>query len=317
MITTFLSNDATAVILTPIVYAIVTRLRLTVMPYLFAVAFMANAASMTLPISNPINILVGDRLQTPLLEYESHLLAASVAAIAITVGVFMMIFRRATAPRFDSEAARRGIRGSRGFFTMTVIGLVALAFAYIAGAASLWPLGVIATAGGLSLVAVAAINRGLSREHLRAHVSPSLFVYIAGLFILVRGVEDAGITAALMGQVVSRAADAGAAVVVALAGSGLPSNAVNNLPAVLVFVSGGRGRWCRAGPAAPFLFGGARRRGPRTNLTPVGAAPTMLWLAIVRRRGVEVSAWDFIRIGLVVTPLTVLAAMALIAWSFR
>ena len=54
LITTFLSNDATAVILTPVVYAIVSRLRLTVMPYLFAVAFMANAASMTLPISNPI-----------------------------------------------------------------------------------------------------------------------------------------------------------------------------------------------------------------------------------------------------------------------
>jgi arsenical pump membrane protein len=200
---------------------------------------------------------------------------------------------------------------------MTVIGLVALAFAYIAGAASLWPLGVIATAGGLSLVAVAAINRGLSREHLRAHVSPSLFVYIAGLFILVRGVEDAGITAALMGQVVSRAADAGAAVVVAVAGSGLLSNAVNNLPAVLVFVSGAEAGGVAPALQAPFLFGALAGADLGPNLTPVGALSTMLWLAIVRRRGVEVSAWDFIRIGLVVTPLTVLAAMALIAWSFR
>src|SRR5919204_5314556 len=74
LITTFLSNDATAVILTPVVYTIVTRLRLRVMPYLFAVSFVANAASMTLPISNPINVVTGDALKAPLAVYETHLL---------------------------------------------------------------------------------------------------------------------------------------------------------------------------------------------------------------------------------------------------
>ncbi len=317
LITTFLSNDATAVILTPVVYAIVSRLRLTVMPYLVAVAFMANAASMTLPISNPINILVGDRLRAPLLEYESHLLAASLAAIAITIAVFVAIFWRTAEPGFDSQAARRGIRGSRRFFAMTVVGLVVLAVAYIAGAASLWPLGVIAATGGLALLGVAAVNRGLSRDHLRAHVSPSLFVYIAGLFILVRGVQDAGITGAVMAQVVSHAADAGTAVAVGLFGSALLSNAVNNLPGVLVFVSGAQAGGVAAPLQAPFLFGALAGADLGPNLTPVGALSTMLWLAIVRRRGVKVSAWDFIRIGALVTPLTLLAAWALIALSFR
>jgi len=317
VITAFLSNDATAVILTPIVYAIATRLRMAVMPYLFAVAFMANSASMTLPISNPINILVGDRLRAPLLEYESHLLPASLAAIAVTVVAFMVMFRRATASTFDSEAARKGIRGSRPFFAMTLAGLAVLALAYIIGAASLWPLGVIATGGGLVLLGVAAINRGLSRDHLRAHVSPSLFVYIAALFILVRAVEDAGITGALMANLVSRAADAGTAVAVALLGSGLLSNAVNNLPGVLVFVSGAEAGGVPRTLQEPFLFGALAGADLGPNLTPVGALSTMLWLAIVRRRGVEVTAWDFMRIGLVVAPLTILAALLLIALSFR
>ena len=316
LITTFLSNDATAVILTPIVYAIVSRLRLSVMPYLLAVAFMANSASMTLPISNPINILVGDRLRAPLVEYESHLLAASLAAIAITVVAFMLIFRRATAPSFDSEAARKGIRGSKGFFAMTLAGLAILALAYIVGAASLWPLGVIATAGGLLLLGIAAINRGLSREHMRAHITPSLFVYIAALFILVRAVEDAGITEALMANLVSRAADAGTAVGVALIGSALLSNAVNNLPGVLVFVSGAQAGGVPPTLQEPFLFGALAGADLGPNLTPVGALSTMLWLAIVRRRGVEVSAWDFIRIGLIVAPLTLLAALVFIALSY-
>jgi len=317
VITTFLSNDATAVILTPVVYAIVNRLRLQVMPYLLAVAFMANSASMTLPISNPINILVGDRLRAPLGEYESHLLAASLAAIAITVVTFLVVFRRATQAPFDVQVARRGIRGNVRFFRMTVAGLIALALAYVVGAASLWPLGVIAAIGGLVLVAIAAFNGGLSRRHLGAHVSPSLFVYIAALFILVRAVEDAGITGALMADVASRATDAGAAVAVGLLGSGLLSNAVNNLPGVLVFVSGAQAGGVPLTLQTPFLFGSLAGADLGPNLTPVGALSNMLWLVIVRRRGVEVSPWDFIRIGLVITPLTMLAALALIALSFR
>ena len=317
VITTFLSNDATAVILTPIVYAIVSRLRLQVMPYLLAVAFMANSASMTLPISNPINILVGDRLRAPLVEYESHLLAASLAAIAITTAVFMLMFWRATDPIFDSGQARKLVRGNPTFFRMTVGGLVALAVAYIAGAASLWPLGVIAAIGGLALLAIAAVNRGVSQEHLQAHIGPSLFVYIAALFILVRGVEDAGITRALMSEVSVRATDATSAVGVALVGSGLLSNAVNNLPGVLIFVSGAHAGGVAPALQEPFLFGALAGADLGPNLTPVGALSTMLWLVIVRRRGVTVSAWDFIRVGLVVTPLTALAAMLLIALSFR
>ena len=317
VITSFLSNDATAVILTPIVYAITSRLRLQATPYLFAVAFMANSASMTLPISNPINILVGDRLRAPLFEYESHLLAASLAAIAITAAVFMVMFRSATATQFDSRQARKTVRGGKRFFRMTVAGLLVLALAYIVGAAELWPLGVIATVGGLALLAVAAINRGVSREQLRAHVSPALFVYIAALFILVRGVEDAGITGALMADLTSRVTDAGTAVAVSMLGSALLSNAVNNLPGVLVFVSGAQAGGVVRTLQEPFLFGALAGADLGPNLTPVGALSTMLWLAIVRRRGVEVSAWDFIRIGLVVTPLTMLAALALIALSFK
>jgi arsenical pump membrane protein len=317
LVTTFLSNDATAVILTPIVYAIATRLRLSVMPYLFAVAFMANSASMTLPISNPINILVGDRLGPSLLDYASHLLLASLAAIAITIVVFMVMFRRTTETSFDSEAARKGIRGSRRFFTMTLTGLAVLALAYMIGAATLVPLGLIATAGGLALVGIAAINRCLSRDRLRSHLTPSLFVYIAALFILVRAVEDAGITAALMSNLVSRATDAGTAVAVALLGSGLLSNAVNNLPAVLIFVSGVQAGGVPPTLQDPFLFGSLAGADLGPNLAPVGALSTMLWLAIVRRRGVEVSAWDFMRIGLVVAPLTLLAALLLIALSYR
>lgn len=319
VITTFLSNDATAIILTPVVYTVATRLRLRVMPYLFAVSFMANAASMTLPISNPINVLTGDRLRAPLAEYESHLLLASLASIAITIAVLMAFFWRPAGVRFDFDwrTAVRSAVSDREFFVATLVGLALLAAAYIVGSALLWPLGVVAIVGGGGLMVVAATRRRLSREHLNVHISPALFVYIAALFILVRGVQDAGITPALVADAVSHAGNAESAVVAGLIGSAIASNLINNLPAVLVFISGADAGGVPAALHAPFLFGALVGADLGPNLTPVGALSTMLWLVIVRRRGVQVSAWDFLKLGAVVAPLTLIAAAVLVAASFR
>lgn len=319
LITTFLSNDATAIILTPVVYTVATRLRLRVMPYLFAVSFVANAASMTLPISNPINVLTGDRLRAPLAVYEGHLLAASIASIAISLAVFMAAFWRTTGRPFvfDWRSAISAAVIDRTFFRLVLVCLVLLAIAYVIGSALLLPLGVIAVAGGGGLLAVAAVRQRVSGEHLRAHVSPTLFVYVAGLLVLVRGVQDAGITAALVSGAVAHATDSASAVVAGLLGSAVTSNLVNNLPGVLIFISGAQAGGVPPGLRTPFLFGALAGADLGPNLTPVGALSTMLWLVIVRRRGVVVSTWDFLRLGALVAPLTLIAAGLLIAASFR
>jgi len=319
VITTFLSNDATAIILTPVVYTIATRLRLRVMPYLFAVSFVANAASMTLPISNPINVLTGDHLHASLAVYEGHLLAASVAAVAISLVIFMAVFWRSTGRRFefDWRSALTGAIADRTFFRLVVAGLCVLAIAYVVGSALLLPLGAIAVAGGAGLLVIAVSRRRLSREHLRAHVSPTLFLYIAGLFVLVRGVQDAGITTALVSGTISHANTAASAVFAGLLGSAVISNLVNNLPGILVLLSGAQAGGVAAALRTPFLFGALAGADLGPNLTPVGALSTMLWLVIVRRRGVEVSAWDYLRLGALVAPLTLIAAGLLIAGSFR
>jgi arsenical pump membrane protein len=317
-ITTFLSNDATAVILTPIVYTVATRLRLRVMPYLFAVSFIANSASMTLPISNPINVLTGDRLHAALGDYLAHVLPASIAAVAITVAIVMAIFWRVTGRGFaDDEATAIAAPREDGFFTTAVGGLGLLAAAYIVASALLLPLGVVAAAGGIGLLGIAAVFGRVSRQHLTANVSPALFVYVAALFILVRGVEDAGVTGQLVGGLIARASDPMAAVAAGMLGSAVTSNLVNNLPGVLIFISGAQASSFPASLHAPFLFGALAGADLGSNLTPVGALSTMLWLVIVRRRGVDVSAWDFMRIGALVAPTTIVVAGLLIALSFR
>jgi arsenical pump membrane protein len=93
VVTAFFSNDATALILTPIVFALVTRLKLDALPYVFACAFIANTASMLLPVSNPVNLLAVGEFRLTLGEYLKFLLLPSLLVIAVNVGLFYFIFR--------------------------------------------------------------------------------------------------------------------------------------------------------------------------------------------------------------------------------
>src|SRR5919109_1001091 len=100
LISMLLSNDATALILTPIVYSLVTRLRLPVLPYLFACTFIADTASFLLPVSNPINILVTSQFPLGLLTFLHLLLLPSLLVIGINAGVFYVLYRRQLQGRF-------------------------------------------------------------------------------------------------------------------------------------------------------------------------------------------------------------------------
>lgn len=104
LITAFLSNDTTALILTPVVYALGTRLRLPALPFMFACTFIADTASFVLPVSNPINILILDALGSDLGAFLRYLALPALVCIALDIGLFTLIFRRSLGARYDVAA---------------------------------------------------------------------------------------------------------------------------------------------------------------------------------------------------------------------
>src|SRR5258708_25186959 len=103
LISMFLSNDATALILTPIIYGLTTRLRLPVLPYLFACTFIADTASFLLPVSNPINIIVLSRFPLDLWTFLRLLFVPGIVMISINICIFFLLYRRQLHGRFDSK----------------------------------------------------------------------------------------------------------------------------------------------------------------------------------------------------------------------
>ena len=303
VVTVLLSNDATAVVLTPAVAAGVRAAKADALPYLFACAFVANAASFVLPISNPANLVVFSATMPPLATWLATFALPSACAIGITYGVLRVLFRRELSGPVDDAVALPSL-GRGGRLALGGIGLatVALVVASALGAR----LGVVTIVCAATLLGVVvAVDRATAAPILR-NVSWSTIALVAGLFVLVAAAERTGLLS-LTSAMANAATRAPAPIALAAVGfaTAFGSNLVNNLPAGLI-----AGTTVAAINATPDVRGAAAigiDLGP--NLSVTGSLATILWLLALRREGITIDAFRFFRVGCVAMPPALLAAL--------
>src|SRR5216683_4736976 len=240
LISLFLSNDATALILTPVIYTLVTRLRLPVLPYLFACTFIADTASFLLPVSNPINIIVLSTFPLDLWTFLRLLFVPSIVVISINIGIFFLLYRRQLHGRFDSKrlpSAAEAIQ-HQGYFRYTCIVLLLVAITYVTAAALRVPLSLVALLGALALLIGAWYWKQSTLQETGKQISWSIFGFIAGMFIIVQAVENTGLTAQF-GQLLLRLSGGTSlgAVLVGTLGAAAGTNLINNVPMAVVLTS--------------------------------------------------------------------------------
>ena len=167
LITAFLSNDATALILTPAVFALVTRLRVPVLPYMFACTFIADTASFLLPVSNPINILVLDAIGGTLGAFLRYLFLPALFCIALNLGAFLFLFRADLRHRYQIEAVPSSEPPHRSYFRFTVAALAVTAVAFVVASSVQAPLSFVALGGAAVLLLGAGYHKRLQWGRLR------------------------------------------------------------------------------------------------------------------------------------------------------
>jgi arsenical pump membrane protein len=302
LITAFLSLDVTIIVLTPIVYAVVDRLGIDPVPYLFACAFVANTASLFLPMSNLTNILVYDVLHLSFAHFAAVMLLPNLAALAVNVGVFFLIFR-ARIPR-GFAVARIGAFTRHAGYRTAAVGLGGALVALLACGLAGIPLAIPALIVGAALALCACARRQSSLIALRDSITWPLFPFVIAMFVVIRAVEHAWLSR--LGSIPT--GDNFGTLITVAVGTGIGANIVNNIPMAVAMI----GVLRATGPHIPEHLAYATLIG--TNIGPsiitVGSLATMLWLAIVRKRGVAVSAASYMQVGVIVTPLMVVAATA-------
>ena len=290
LVTIFLSNDATAVVLTPAVLSVARAARTNALPLLLLCAFVANAASFVLPISNPANLVVYDGNLPPLAAWLSRFAIPSLFAIVATYAALWWTQRRSLD---DTCAQRLPLPALRGDGYAAAAGISMTAIALPAASAFGIALGTPTAVCGVATAAcVVAMNRRALVPILRS-VQWSILALVAALFVLVEFLLRSGIVGTA-----SRWIENGVAVA-------LLSNVINNLPVALVSRTLLTSSHAGARAIDGVLIG--VDLGP--NLCVTGSLATLLWLGALRRAGERVSFMSFLRVGIVVMPPALLLAL--------
>jgi arsenical pump membrane protein len=303
-ITVCLSNDATAVVLTPAVFAATRRAKCDPLPHLFACAFIANAASFVLPISNPANLVLYAGHPPPLGDWLGRFALASVLSIAATFAALALAERTRLRGACRAGVAQPPI--TRGGWA-AIAGLGGAAAVMLAVSAMGGQLGLPTAIMGLLTAAVTLIVRRASPWPLLRGVHWSILPLVAGLFVLVEALGRIGFVAALAAGL-RQWTQASPAAAPWLAGGGLAlaSNLVNNLPAGLLASNAALAAHAPPRLVDALLIG--VDLGP--NLSVTGSLATILWLAAIRREGENVTAWRFLKTGALVAPPALVLALA-------
>ena len=306
VVTVFLSNDATAVVLTPAVYAAVKKARVDAFAYLLICAFIANAASFVLPISNPANLVVYGKTLPPLAVWLRTFFLPSLVSIAATFAALRWVARKQIGGQFDPVV---GVPLLSSEAKRAAWAIAASGAALIAASALHLDLGLPTCIAALLALAVATGLRGRAVRQVATGVSWSVLPLVAGLFVLVEALDRAGALAAISRLLAACQSLPGfAGELAASFGVAGLSNLMNNLPCGLL-----TGSALRAASFAPHIRDAVLigvDLGP--NLSVTGSLATVLWLIALRREGIRIGAWQFLKAGVIVMlPALCLATLAL------
>jgi arsenical pump membrane protein len=304
-VTTLLSNDATAVVLTPAVAAAVRAAKVTKpLPYLLICAFIANAASFVLPISNPANLVIYGSHMPALLEWLPRYILPSVVSIGMTYLLLYRTQRKALCGSLEKHIDFK-VLSTNG--RIAAIGLGVTAIVLLTASTLGWQLGLPTAITGILTAAMVLAKAKKNPLIILRGISWSVLPLVAGLFVIVEAINKTGavraISTLLQQTATHSAARAAWASGIAVA---FISNVVNNLPSGLIAADAVQNARVPEIVRHAILIG--VDLGP--NLSVTGSLATILWLTALRREGQTVSARTFLQLGVLIMIPALIAAIA-------
>ncbi|MFZ0919637.1 MAG: SLC13 family permease [Candidatus Dormiibacterota bacterium] len=299
LVTAVLSLDATVVLLTPVVFATVARLRLRAKPHVYACTHLANSASLLLPVSNLTNLLAFGASGLSFARFGATMALPWVAAI----GVEWLVLRRFFAGDLVGRGDANSVTPLPVPVFATVVVTLTLAGFFVTSAFNVSP--AFAALAGAAVLAVPAVaSRRISVRDVALSTDVPFLAFVLALGLVVEAISLHGL-GSVVAHLVPGGSGLGSLLVIAVVAAVL-ANVINNLPAALLLLPAVSG--AGAGPVLAVLIG--VNTGP--NLTYVGSLATLLWRRVLMRHGQELPISEFLRLGaLTVPPVLVISTVAL------
>lgn len=313
------ANDGAALILTPIVMAMLIALGFTpaaTLAFVMAAGFIADTASLPLIVSNLVNIVSADFFKIGFNAYASVMVPVNIAAVLASLLVLLLYFRRSIPATYDVGQLRAPDEAIRDRATFRA-GWVVLALLLV-GFFGLEPLGVpvsaVAAVGAVILLGVAARGSAISTKKVLRGAPWQIVVFSLGMYLVVYGLRNAGLTdhVAFLLDVFGQGGIWGAAM-----GTGfltaLLSSVMNNMPTVLIGALSIDASNASGIVKDAMIYANVIGCDLGPKITPIGSLATLLWLHVLAKKGTTIAWGYYFKVGIVLTVPVLFVTLAALA----
>ncbi len=322
LVAMFFANDGAALILTPIVYEQAKALHLdtkATLALIMVSGFIADTTSLPLVVSNLVNIVSAGYFHLGFASFAARMVPVDVVALLMSL-LALFAFYRHSLPKVVNTAIlstpQSAIKDQHVFRAAWIV-LVLLVVGYFASQLLHWPVAIFAGSAAIALLVIAHRSPVVNVPKLVREAPWKVVVFSIGMYVVVFGLRNAGLTRLLADNVTALARHGNVASVLGMGAmaAGL-SSLMNNMPTVMIDALAIHGATLSSSVHTLMAYANVIGCDLGPKITPIGSLATLLWLNVLERRGIRISWGYYFRVGITLTiPVLTVTLLGLWAWS--